>query len=147
MPSFLEFNNQIENIYQKFINNNKQIAKKIIGKRKYKMYYHMHPNRRLKKMLLIFPNPIKINGFEAGVPFFTISVNKINKNNKKEFKCIYNNFFVGGIKEVKLKFTIKEDEKSIQKNIKELKKIIKIIKFAFNNLTKELKQNIDFYKQ
>ncbi len=90
---------------------------------------------------------MKKYGRESSVPFFTISVNKINKNNKKEFKCIYNNFFVGGIKEVKLKFTTKEDEKSIQKNIKELQKIIKIIKLAFNNLSKELKQNVDFYKQ
>ncbi len=145
MPSFSAFNNQIEDIYQKFIEN--KFIKYITEKRKYKMHYHMHPNRRLKKLLFIYAFPMKKYGRESSVPFFTISVNKINKNNKKEFKCIYNNFFVGGIKEVKLKFTTKEDEKSIQKNIKELQKIIKIIKLAFNNLSKELKQNVDFYKQ
>ncbi len=145
MPSFPAFNVQIDNIYKIFIKN--KFNKKIIGDRGYKMYYHMHPNRRLKKLLFIYAFPMKKYGRESSVPFFTISVNKINKNNKKEFKCIYNNFFVGGIKEVKLKFTTKEDEKSIQKNIKELQKIIKIIKLAFNNLSKELKQNVDFYKQ
>ncbi len=145
MPSFPVFNNQIKDIYQKFIKN--KFIQYITEKRKYKMYYHMHPNRRLKKFLFIYAFPIKKNGRESFVPFFTISVNKINKNNKKELKCIYNNFFVGGIKEVKLKFSIKEDEKSIQKNTKELKKIIKIIELAFNNLTKELRKNVDFYQQ
>ncbi len=145
MPSFPVFNIQINDIYKKFMED--KFIKYITEKRKYKMYYHMHPNRRLKKLLFIYAFPIKKYGRESFVPFFTISVNKINKNNKKEFKCIYNNFFVGGIKEVKLNFTTKEDEKSIQKNIKELQKIIKIIKLAFNNLSKELKQNVDFYKQ
>ncbi len=145
MPSFPAFNIQINDIYKKFMED--KFIKYITEKRKYKMYYHMHPNRRLKKLLFIYAFPIKKYGRESFVPFFTISVNKINKNNKKEFKCIYNNFFVGGIKEVKLNFTTKEDEKSIQKNIKELQKIIKIIKLAFNNLSKELKQNVDFYKQ
>lgn len=145
MPSFSEFNIQINDIYKKFMEN--KFIKYITEKRKYKMYYHMHPNRRLKKLLLIYAIPIKKYGRESFVPFFTISVNKIKKNNKKEFKCIYNNFFVGGIKEIKLKFSSKEDEKSIQKNIKELQKIIKIIKLAFNNLTKELRKNVDFYQQ
>jgi hypothetical protein len=145
MPSFPVFNVQIDNIYNKFMNN--KFNKKIIKNRKYKMYYHMHPNRRLKKMLLIFANPILQNGPEASVPFFTISVNKKKNNNKESFMCIYNNFYVGGIKEVKLNFTIKENEKSIQKNIKELQKIIKIVKLAFSDLQKNLKTNVDFYKQ
>ncbi len=145
MPSFPAFNVQIDNIYKIFIKN--KFNKKIIGDRGYKMYYHMHPNRRLKKMLLIFANPILKNGPEASVPFFTISVNKKNHNNKEKFLCIYNNFLVGGIKEVKINFTIKEDEKSIQKNIKELQKIIKIVKIAFNTLHNDLRKDVDFYKQ
>ncbi len=145
MPSFPDFNIQIEDIYKKFMKD--KFIQYITEKRKYKMHYHMHPNRRLKKLLFIYAFPIKKYGRESSVPFFTISINKMNKNEKEEFKCIYNNFFVGGIKELKLKFSTKEDEKSIQKNIKELKKIIKVIKLAFNNLTKELKQNVNFYKQ
>lgn len=145
MPSFPQFNIQIDNIFKKFIKN--KTNKKIIGDRKYKMYYHMHPNRRLKKMLFIFTNKTFNNGPEAGVPFFIISVNKINKNNKNKFVCIYNNLFVGGIKEVELNFNSKEDKKSINLNIKELQKIIKIFKFAFDNLHNDLKKNVDFYKQ
>ncbi len=145
MPSFPAFNIQLENIYKKFINN--KFNKKILKNRKYKMYYHMHPNPRLKKMLIIFANPILQNGPDASVPFFVITVNKINKNNKEKFICIYNNLYVGGIKELKLKFTTKEDEKSIEKNIKELQKIVKIIKFAFHNLHKDLRSNVNFYKQ
>ena len=76
MPSFPAFNKQIDDIYHSFLN--KKYIKEHIGKRKYKMYYHMHPNRRLKKMFYIFSFPVKKDGIEANVPFFTISVNLFN---------------------------------------------------------------------
>lgn len=143
MPRFDNFDNQINNIYKKFFT--KKI-KEDLGNKKYKLYYHMHPNRRLKKMLFLYPIPIRSFGYEAKMPFFTVSVNKIKKNNKKEFICIYNNFYEGGIKEVKLNFSLLEDDKNIKHNIKELNKIIKIIKYAFNQLYKNLGK-VDFYKQ
>jgi hypothetical protein len=145
MPSFPVFNQQIDDIYHSFLN--KKYIKEKIGKRKYKMYYHMHPNRRLKKMFYIFSFPVKEDGIEANVPFFTISVNKINKRNKKECMCIYNNLLVGGIKKVNLHFTLKEDEKGIQKNIRELQKVVKIFKLAFHHLYKDIQKEIDFYQQ
>ncbi len=107
----------------------------------------MHPNRRLKKLLFIYAFPIKKFGRESNVPFFTISLNKIKKNNKEHFICIYNNFFSGYYETKKLNFNIKDNEKSIKKNINTLNKVIKIIKNSFIILHKELRQNIDFYKQ
>ncbi len=149
MPSYVNFNEEIEGIYEEYSKDKrvKSLDKKI-AKRGYKMHYHMHPNRRLKKMFFMYSNPVLMNGLEANVPFFTISVNKVKKNDKKKFKCIYNNFYVGGIKEVNLNFSEREDDKGIKKNIKELKKVIKMIKYAFSELKKELKDNTDiFYKQ
>ncbi len=149
MPSYVNFNEDIEDIYRKYKSDKrvKSLDKKIT-KRDYKMHYHMHPNRRLKKMFFMYSSPILMNGLEANVPFFTISVNKVKKNDKKNFKCIYNNFYMGGIKEVNLKFSEREDTKGIEKNIKELRKVIKMVKYAFNELRRELKDNTDiFYKQ
>jgi hypothetical protein len=145
MPKFDYFNLEIDNIYKKFINN--KFNKEILENRKYKLCYHMHPNRRLKKLLFIYAFPIKKFGRESNVPFFIISVNKIKKNNKEKFICIYNNFFSGYYEVKNIIFNVKEDEKSIKKNIKTLQKIIKIIKNAFYILYKELRQNINFYKQ
>ncbi len=144
MPPFDNFNNMVENIRLNFMQQNR-IAKKELHNRHYKLFYHMHPNRRLKKMLFIYPFNVK-NDLEANVPFFTISVNKINKNNKSKYLCIYNNLYEGGIKEIRLKFNENEDEKSIKNNIKELMKVIKIVKVAFNNLSKKIGK-VDFYKQ
>ncbi len=145
MPKNNLFDEKIEDIYKKFMKN--KFNQKMLDKRKYKIYYHCHPNKRFKKMVFIYANPIQRYGRESGVPFFIVSVNKIKKDNKEKYICCYNDFFVGGYKEFKLNFTTKEDEKGIKKNIKESYKIIKIIKLAFNNLQKELKKNPDFYKQ
>ena len=145
MPSFNPFNDKIINIYEKFISKNK-IAKEYLLQKKFKLSYHMHPNRRLKKFIFIYPYNIKINGIEANMPLFTVSVNKINKNDKNNFLCIYNNFYEGGIKEIKLNFSQYEDNISIKKNIKEHDKVIKIIKYAFNELNKNLGK-IDYYEQ
>lgn len=148
MPKFDYFDLQINNIYKKFIDN--ELNKEIVENRKYKLLYHMHPNKRLKKLLFIYAFPIKKFGRESNVPFFIISINKIKKDNKEKFVCIYNNFFSGYYKIKNISFSIKEDEKSIKKNIKTLNKIIQIIqiiKNAFYILHKELRQNINFYKQ
>ena len=145
MPSFNPFNDKIINIYEKFITKNK-IAKEYLLQKKFKLSYHMHPNRRLKKFIFIYPYNIKINGIEANMPLFTVSVNKINKNDKNNFLCIYNNFYEGGIKEIKLNFSQGEDNISIKKNIKEHDKVIKIIKYAFNELNKNLGK-VDYYEQ
>jgi hypothetical protein len=76
MPHFDYFDNEINNIYKKFYNNK---IKEALGYNKsYKLYYHMHPNKRLKKMLFIYPIQISSYGYEAKVPFFIVSVNKIN---------------------------------------------------------------------
>lgn len=147
MPSFDIFNDSIEDIYKKFIIKNKKLVKKYLDKRDYKMFYHMHPNRRLKKMFFVYPYKLLSNGMEANMPFFTISVNKVQKNNKKKFLCIYNNFYEGGLKEIKLNFSTKEDNISVKHNIKELKKVIKMIKYAFDELTKSFSNNVDFYQQ
>ena len=97
-------------------------------------------------MFFLYPVPIRSFGYEAKMPFFTVCVNKIKKNNKTKFICIYNNFYEGGIKQVKLNFSLLEDDKNIKHNIKELKKVIKIVKYGFEQLSKNLGK-IDFYKQ
>ena len=141
MPSFDSFDEDIDYIYKKFKNKNKELVKK-----DYKMFYHMHPNRRLKKLFFMYPFTPSISGVEANIPFFTISVNKIKKNNKNEFLLIYNNFYEGGIKEVKLNFSDLEDDISIKHNIKELQKVKKMIKYTFDRLTKSI-GSVNFYKQ
>lgn len=147
MPSFDIFNDSIEDIYKKFIIKNKKLIKKYLDKRDYKNFYHMHPNRRLKKMFFIYPYKLNYYGIEGTVPFFTISVNKIKKNNKNNYLCIYNNFYEGGIKEIKLNFSNKEDNISIKKNIKELQKVIKMIQYAFDELTNRSIGSVNFYQQ
>lgn len=145
MPSYPVFNDQIEKIYEKFMKD--PLNKEKLGERGYKIYYHMHPNRRLKKMLLIFADPVRAMGEEANVPFFVITVNKKRKENKERSVCVYQNLYEGGMKEIELKFTKKEDEKSVEKNIRELQKIVKIVKMAFDNLHKGLRRDVNFYKQ
>ena len=113
-----KFDNEIYNIYKKFFTIK---MKEDLGNKKYKLYYHMHPNRRLKKMFFLYPDPIRSFGYEAKMPFFTICVNKIKKNDKKKYILIYNNFYEGGIKQVKLNFSLLEDDKNIKHNIKEKK--------------------------
>ena len=147
MPSFNTFDESINDIYEKFLIKNKKLVQTYLDKRHYKIFYHMHPNRRLKKFFFIYPFNIHSYGVEANMPFFTISVNKVIKNNKNNFICIYNNFYEGGIKEIKLKFSTKEDDISIKHNIKQLQKVIKIIKYAFNELTKSFIGTINFYQQ
>ncbi len=141
MPPFNIFNDSINYIFNKF-----KIKNKKIDKKHYLMSYHMHPNRRLKKMFFMYPSKLT-NGIEANMPFFTISVNKIKKNNKNKFVCIYNNFYEGEFKEIKINFTDKEDNISIKYNIKQQQKVIKIIKYAFDKLNKSLQKNINFYQQ
>ena len=147
MPRFDTFDKSVNDIYLKFIMKNKKLVKKYLDKRDYKMFYQMHPNRRLKKMLFIYPYKLLYTGIEARVPFFTISVNKIKKNNKNNFLCIYNNFYEGGVKEIKLNFSDIEDDISIKHNIKELQKVIKIIKYAFDELSKSFIGTVNFYQQ
>lgn len=146
MPSFNTFDESINNIYENFLIKNKKLVKTFLNKRHYKYFYHMHPNRRLKKFFLIYPYKIT-NGIETNMPFFTISVNKVIKNNKNNFICIYNNFYEGKVKEIKLKFSTKEDNISIKYNIKQLQKVIKMIKYAFDELTKSFIGTVNFYKQ
>ena len=130
MPRFNTFDESIDDVYKKFLMKNKKLVKTYdLEKKYYKNLYHMHPNRRLKKFFFIYPYKILSNGIEARMPFFTISVNKINKNNKNNFICIYNNFYEGGVKEIKLKFSDEEDNTSIKHNIKQLQKVIKMIKY------------------
>ena len=147
MPRFITFDESIEDIYKKFLIKNKKLVKKYLKERHYKKFYHMHPNRRLKKFFLIYPYKLLKTGIEAYMPLFTISVNKIDKNNKNNFICIYNNFYEGGVKEIKLKFSTKEDNISIKHNIKQLQKVIKIIEYAFDELTKSFIGTVNFYKQ
>jgi hypothetical protein len=106
----------------------------------------MHPNRRLKKFLFMYPSKTLVYGIEANVPFFIICVNKIKKNNKNNYLCTYNNFYEGGVKEIKLNFSTKEDDISIKHNIKELHKVTKMIKYAFDQLTKSI-GTVNFYQQ
>ena len=111
------------------------------------MFYHMHPNRRLKKMLYLFPRKPKVTGPEARVPFFAILVNKVRMNNKERFVCVYVNLYTGGTKVIPLKFTTQEDAKGVRTNIKELQKVIKMVKLAFSTLHKDLRKEVDFYQQ
>jgi hypothetical protein len=147
MPRFDNFDDKIKNIYKNFMNKkNIKLKKTYLDNRHIGLLYHMHPNRRLKKMIFIYPYNIRSSGIEAKMPLFTVTLNKINKNNKNKFLCIYNNFYEGGIKEIKLNFSDIEDDKNIKYNIKELQKVIKIIQYGFNELNKNLGK-IDYYKQ
>jgi hypothetical protein len=51
------------------------------------------------------------------------------------------------VKEIKLKFSTKEDNISIKHNIKQLQKVIKMIKYASDELTKSFIGTVNFYKQ
>ena len=144
MPGFKNFNEKINDIHTKFMKKNK-IAKEYLQKRKVYISYHMHPNRRLKKFFYMYPYNPKAS-IEASVPFFTVSVNKCNKNNKTNFVCIYNNFYEGGIKECKLHFLVNNDDKSIKRNINEHSKVVKMIQYAYKELDKNLGK-VDFYEQ
>ena len=141
MPLFREFNEQINNIYIKFID--KKLVKTYLDMVKYSYSYQMDLNRRLKKMYFVCYGEFRAEG---NIPFYTISINKIKKNNKKNLKCIYTNFYEGETKEIKLNFTDIEDDNGIKHNIKELQKIIKIIQYAFDQLSKNLGK-INIYKQ
>jgi hypothetical protein len=155
MPRSKTFDEKIEKIYQIF--NKKYIKMKNLRKsqslynREYKLLYHMHPNRRMKKMYFQFPSRIYKNGPEANLPFFIVTVNKINKDDKTVFKCIYQNFLEGGIQTKILKFSLNEDD--LKKNEKEWGKIVKMIKEGFRQVyyqkgpTFFMKRTVDFYQQ
>lgn len=155
MPKLQSFDEKIEKIYEKF--NQKYIKMKDIPKsqslynRGYKLSYHLTPNHRMKKMFFQFPQRVYKNGPEANLPFFIITVNKINKTNKTEVECIYENFLEGGIQKKNIHFSL--SEKDCKKNEKELDKIIKMIKEGFYQVYHKkgssyfMKKTVDFYQQ
>lgn len=155
MPKLQSFDEKIEKIYEKF--NRKYIKMRDLPKsqslynREYKFSYHMTPNLRMKKMFFQFPQRIYKNGPEANLPFFIVSVNKVDKMNKTEVECIYENFLEGGIQKRKLHFSL--SEKDNKKNEKELQKIVKMIKEGFYQVNHGkgpsyfMKRTVDFYQQ